>query len=207
MDPLGGAQPIYNENRSAAIVANGEIYNFPAIAQQLTQQHQFATTSDSEAILHLFEEHGCRVVTQRWRACLPLPSKPAMISFWRVTRSASSHSIMGNSKTDGKHFYFASEMKALADWADEIHEFPPGHYLRFAAGFVQYYSVPTAPRWNGHLPSRSNWCAKSLEAAVASHLMSDVPVGAFLSGGLDSSVIAAMARKHVRELHTFSVGR
>ena len=54
MDPTGGAQPIYNENRSASIVANGEIYNFPALRAQLSQQHHFTTTSDSEAILHLF---------------------------------------------------------------------------------------------------------------------------------------------------------
>jgi len=101
---------------------------------------------------------------------------------------------------------FASEMKALADWADELHEFPAGHYFDSRTGFVLYYEVPTAPPVERSVEDHVALVRKGLEAAVASHMMSDVPVGAFLSGGLDSSVIAALARRHVDELHTFSVG-
>lgn len=206
MDPLGGMQPIYNENRSAAIVANGEIYNFPQLRPQLSQHHHFTTTSDSEAILHLFEERGAAVSAtlagmfafaihmgdDLFLARDPIGIKP----------------LYYGTKQNGAQttLYFASEMKALADWADEIREFPPGAYYHSQQGFVQYYQVPEVAPVQATVAEHVRSVRAALETAVTSHLMSDVPVGAFLSGGLDSSVIAALARRQVRELHTFSVG-
>lgn len=202
MDPQGGRQPIYNENRSAAIVANGEIYNFPQLHPQLSQQHHFATTSDSEAILHLFEDQGAQVSTvlegmfafaiqmgeDLFLARDPIGIKPLYYG------------------QRGPTLYFASEMKALADWADEIREFPPGAYYHSQQGIVHYYQVPEIAPAPGTVADHVRSVRAALEAAVTSHLMSDVPVGAFLSGGLDSSVIAALVRQQVRELHTFAVG-
>lgn len=207
MDPIGGMQPIYNESRSASIVANGEIYNFPALRSLLSQRHHFATTSDSEAILHLFEEQNSDLFSQLegmfafaiqdqdrlFLARDPIGIKPL---YYGTKLRQDGHSL----------FYFASEMKVLADAVDEIHEFPQGHFWDSQQGFVQYYAVPTAAPVERPLAEQIRIVRQSLEDAVASHLMSDVPVGAFLSGGLDSSVIAAMARKHVRQLHTFAVG-
>ena len=207
MDPAGGAQPIYNEARSSAIVANGEIYNFPRLRQQLAAQHQFATTSDSEAILHLFEERGVEVakelagmfafaVSDGDRLVLardPIGIKPLYYGF---RRGAVGHPPI----------YFASELKALADWADEVHEFPPGAYFDSTAGFAPYYQLPADEPQPQPVADLLGQVRQELEAAVVSHLMSDVPVGAFLSGGLDSSLIAAIASRHVRNLHTFSVG-
>ncbi|RIK35989.1 MAG: asparagine synthase B [Chloroflexi bacterium] len=207
MDPAGGAQPIYNENQAAAIVANGEIYNFPQLRPALARRHDFATTSDSEAILHLFEEQDASAaaklrgmfafaVADEERLFLardPIGIKPLYYGKRRNGR-------------EGDHFYFASELKALIDHVDEVAEFPAGTYYDSRRGFVPYYRVPDAPPRERPLDEVLREVRQGLEDAVVSHLMSDVPVGAFLSGGLDSSLIAAIARRHVRELHTFAVG-
>ncbi len=207
MDPVGGQQPIVNEDGSKVIVANGEIYNHVGLRQQLTDEHNFATTSDSETILHLFEEQGLATARQLdgmfafavaeqdqlFLARDPIGIKPLYYG-------------LGPENGDGAPFYFASELKAIADWVEDVHEFPPGTFYHSALGFQPYYTVPNnIPR---QLPTESHIrnVRRTLEAAVAKRLMSDVPLGAFLSGGLDSSIIAAMARQHMDELHTFSVG-
>ena len=207
MDPEGGAQPLYNETRAMAIVANGEIYNFAALRDDLADRHMLTTTSDNEAILHLYEERGT-------------DTPAALAGMFAFAICDDEHLFLARDPIGIKPLYygrgidgsgrpvmaFASEMKALADWVDELHEFPPGTYFDSREGFVPYYQVPTAPPVDRSVEDHVSLVRKGLEDAVASHLMSDVPVGAFLSGGLDSSVIAAMARKHVDELHTFSVG-
>ena len=207
MDPEGGAQPLYNETRSAAIVANGEIYNFPKLRNDLAQRHAFATMSDSEAVLHLFEDCG--------------PDTPALLDgMFAFAICDEDHLFLARDPIGIKPLYygrgvdpsgvpimaFASEMKPLAGWVDELHEFPAGNYFDSRVGFVPYYRVPTAPTVERTVHEHVALVRKGLEDAVTSHLMSDVPVGAFLSGGLDSSVIAAIARQHLDELHTFSVG-
>jgi asparagine synthase (glutamine-hydrolysing) len=207
MDPVGGAQPIYNEAHSLAVVANGEIYNFPHLRADLAGRHRLATTSDSEVILHLFEERQDDLV-----AALQGMFAFALNSGERLFLARDPIGIKplyyGTHKNGESQptFYFASELKGLADWAEDVHEFPPGSYFDSARGFVRYYELPNAEP-EPHPPDEQvRRIRQGLEDAVASHLMSDVPVGAFLSGGLDSSVIAALARRHVRELHTFSVG-
>ncbi len=207
MDPEGGAQPLYGETRAAAIVANGEIYNFPALRSDLAGRHTFTTTSDNEAILHLFEERG-------------VDTPAALAGMFAFAICADDHLFLARDPIGIKPLYyghgidgsgepftaFASEMKALADWVDELHEFPPGTYFDSRVGFVPYYRAPAAAPVRRTVQDHVALVRTGLEDAVASHMMSDVPVGAFLSGGLDSSVIAAIARKHVDELHTFSVG-
>jgi len=207
MDPVGGAQPLYTEAGGTAIVANGEIYNFPTLRSDLAGHHTFRTTSDNEAIVHLFEE--CDTDTPSalegmfaFAICTedrlfvardPIGIKP--LYYGRGVDSAGA-----------PVWAFASEMAPLADWVNELHEFPAGSYFDSRAGFVTYYRVPSAPPAQRAVETHVAMVREGLERAVESHLMSDVPVGAFLSGGLDSSVIAAMARKHLGELHTFSVG-
>jgi asparagine synthase (glutamine-hydrolysing) len=207
MDPAGGAQPLYDESRGLAIVANGEIYNFPALRRELTERHTFSTTSDTEAILHLFEERGgdtpaalegmfAFAISGEDRLFLardPIGIKP--LYYGRAVDAS------GNPVT-----VFASEIKGMVDLVDDLHEFPAGHWFDSRVGFVRYYQVPTAPTAQRSAADHIALVREGLERAIESHMMSDVPVGAFLSGGLDSSVIAAIARRHVDELHTFSVG-
>jgi len=207
MDPAGGDQPILNEDGTGAIVANGEIYNFPRLRPDLEKTHTLSTTSDSEAILHLYEDRDMGAVRaldgmfafaiaadgQLYLARDPIGIKP-------LYYGERSHNGSGTS------LVFASELKALTGLADNVREFPPGTCYRSDSGFVPYYQVPSLePRdWDEaqHLAN----VRQTLEESVAKRMMSDVPVGAFLSGGLDSSLIAVMMRTHVEELHTFSVG-
>jgi asparagine synthase (glutamine-hydrolysing) len=207
MDPEGGAQPLYDETHGLAIVANGEIYNFPDLRPDLAARHAFKTTSDIEAVLHLYEECGVDTPSvlkgmftfaicaedHLFLARDPIGIKPLYYGSWTGPQGTE---IMA----------FGSEMKPLAAWVDDLHEFPAGHYFDSRVGFVRYYEVPTARPVRRTTSDHIALVRRGVEDAVASHMMSDVPVGAFLSGGLDSSVIAAIARKHVDELHTFSVG-
>jgi asparagine synthase (glutamine-hydrolysing) len=207
MDPAGGAQPLYDEPATRAIVANGEIYNFSALRADLAGRHAFATTSDNEAIVHLYEERGHATPAAlegmfAFALCdedhLFLARDPIGIKPLYYGR--------GRTSTGEPVLAFASEMAPLATWVDELHEFPPGTWYDSRSGFASYYEVPNAPPVDRPAAEHIALVRQGVEDAVASHMMSDVPVGAFLSGGLDSSLIAALACRHVAELHTFSVG-
>ncbi|MGD8371236.1 MAG: asparagine synthase B [Syntrophobacterales bacterium] len=202
MDPQGGDQPIYNENRNMAVIANGEIYNFPQLRPELAKQHELTTTSDSEAILHLYEDHGSSVVEhldgmyafviadedKLYAARDPIGIKPLYFA------------------EKGSALLFASELKAFPSSCNKVREFPPGTFFHSDHGFSTFYSVPRITSQNASVDYYTNKIKETLEKAVVKRLMSDVPLGAFLSGGLDSSIIAALARKHLGRFHTFSVG-
>lgn len=207
MDPVGGDQPLYSEDGSLALVANGEIYNSARLRERLKRTHQFATGSDNEAVLHLYEENG-RAAANKLDGMFafalgdvdsvilardPIGIKPL---YYSKQISGTGDEIIG----------FASELKAMADWFDTIEEFPPGTLYDSREGFVSYYEVPELSPVARPIEAHISRLRDLLEEAVSKRLMSDVPLGAFLSGGLDSSIIAAIASKHVDELHTFSVG-
>lgn len=202
MDPIGGKQPIYSEDGKIAIVTNGEIYNFEELKKSLSSEHDFTTSSDGEVPLHLFEDKGRKMVEsldgmfalimsdgdELLAARDPLGIKPL---------------YYGES---GDNIIFASELKALCGRATNVKEFPPGTLYHSKTGFHKYCDIPQAVPEE---KSIDEWCKlirKTLEQSIEKRLMSDVPLGAFLSGGLDSSIIAAVARQHMDELHTFSVG-
>ena len=207
MDPAHGQQPIHNEDHSVALVANGMIYNHPQLRKQLGEAHNFISHSDSETILHIYEEHGLstpqfldgmfafaisegdRLVLARDRIGI----KPLYYG-WQKNEDGS------------KTMYFASELKALTQLAENIKEFPPGTLYDSRSGFHTYYAVPDRVPLELDLEVHIRRIRETIEAAVKKRLLSDVPLGAFLSGGLDSSIIAAVAKKYMPELHTFSVG-
>ena len=200
VDPVGGHQPLFAERRSAIIV-NGEVYNHREIRAALPDS-RFRTSSDSEAILQLYLRAKQETVSQL----------DGMYAF--VLRDGDDLYV-GRDPLGIKPLYmgrrgggwcFASEIKALLGFADAITEFPPGTTFHTTRGFEKFYEVPD------DLPedfSPDQACAElraTLERAVVKRLMSDGPIGVLLSGGLDSSVIAAIARRHVDKLHTFAVG-
>jgi len=202
MDPAGGNQPIYSADNTQAIIANGEIYNFPQLLPVLSERYRFRTTSDSEAILHLYQEHGLAAVNY-----LEGMYAFAIVDGARLILARDPIGIkpLYYGEQDGI-LLFASELKALAGQCHTVHEFPPGTCFSSDTGFSTFYTVPNTAPQPISIPAAIQAIRATLERAVVTHLMSDVPLGAFLSGGLDSSIIAALARKHVATLHTFAVG-
>lgn len=207
MDPEHGHQPLYSEDRSRVLVANGEIYNYPSLRRELSGRHALATGSDSEIIIHLHEDLG-DAATARLDGMFGF----ALVAGSRLLLARDPMGIKPlyygfETKGDGRRIlHFASELKALADASFPIRALSPGSTLDSDGVSHTFYKVPL------HKPEDRDpleWARRVREALAASverHLMSDVPVGVFLSGGLDSSIVAAMARRYVTQLHTFSVG-
>jgi len=202
MDPAGGDQPIRSEDGRCAIVANGEIYNFRALRSRLKDHYRFRTRSDSEAALALYSEHGTACVSDL----------EGMFAF-AVTDG--DDLFVARDPIGIKPLYFgrkngdllvASEIKALTGFATDVTALPPGSWFHSRIGMRSYYEVPDLAPVNRAPETHVTLLRAALERAVTKRMMSDVPVGAFLSGGLDSSIIVALARPHVDELHTFSVG-
>ncbi len=202
MDPRCGHQPLVSPDGRRALAANGEIYNYPDVRPELEDRHHFRTTSDSEAILHLYEEYGTDVVHHldgMWAFAL-LDDGDVF-----VARDPIGIKPMYYGERDGDLF-FGSEIKSLEGQAAKVREFPPGTLFHSAHGWETFYEVPDPPTEEDSIESWSAALRDAMEACVAKQKMSDVPVGAFLSGGLDSSILTALLRRLVRELHTFAVG-
>ena len=207
MDPAQGQQPIHNEDHSATLVANGMVYNHPQLRRQLGENHTFSSDSDSETILHLFEEHGLATpqLLDGMFAYAISSSNQLVLARDRIGIKPLYYSRQSQAN-GAETLYFASELKALAPVAEHIEEFPPGTVYDSGSGFHTYYEVPDRTPLALDLSDHVRRVRETIETAVKKRLLSDVPLGAFLSGGLDSSIIAAVARQSMPELHTFSVG-
>lgn len=199
MDPEGGRQPL--TSGGAALVANGMIYNDRMLRRRLGSD-RFRTGSDSESILHARVRFGPAADPQ-------LDGMFAYVLAGRGGVVAARDPIGIKPLYAGRRdrvTYLASEIKALAGIADGIHPIPPGHSYRVGGEVTPYYHLPH-PRPATLDPDTAVRAVRQrLERAVVRRLRSDVPLGCFLSGGLDSSAIAAVAARHVPHLHTFSVG-
>lgn len=202
MDPAGGDQPIYDPNGYRAIVGNGELYNYPTLRGVLANYREFVTRSDTESALHLYERFGQAAAEQLdGMFALAIADHDRLY----LARDPLGIKPLYYGKCGGK-LAFASELKALVGVAEDVHEFPPGHYYRTGEGFRRYYHFEPREPMTGSIKDHATRVRRTLEESVVKRLMSDVPVGAFLSGGLDSSLITAITRRHVDKLHTFSVG-
>lgn len=202
MDPEGGDQPLFDEDRTRAMVSNGEIYNFRNLRKQLEDRHTFATRSDAEAVVHLFEEqdHG---TARRLDGMFALAIADGERLY--LARDPIGIKPLYLGRRNGS-VVFASELKALAGLATDVEEFPAGHWYDSRKGLHEYYRVPDGQPVEMPLEDRLKTIRDTLQRAVVKRLMTDVPLGAFLSGGLDSSLIAALAIRHLGRLDTFSVG-
>lgn len=216
-----GSQPLLTPSGELALAVNGEIYNHVELEQGLEAPFEFQTKSDCEVILALYEAHGTAFLDQ-------LRGMFAFVLYDDVQdRYVIARDHMGiiplytGHDADGT-FYVASEMKALVPHCDSITEFPPGHFLDSKTGELERFWSRDwfefdAVAENDATPEM---VADALTESVHSHLMCDVPYGVLLSGGLDSSLIAALAAKmaatRVEEndespawwprLHSFSIG-
>jgi asparagine synthase (glutamine-hydrolysing) len=237
IDLSGGHQPVFNEDRSAWIVYNGEVYNFPELRPELEKRgHRFYTKTDTEVIIHLYEEMGADCV-QKLRGMFALAiydkkKRKLVLARDRVGKKPLHYALLKDK------LYFASEIKSILAVAPElaeinaqalldylyygyvpdpltaftgIHKLPAGHLLEFEDGKIQIRQYWDLPAYNTHVPKSDEECLEELEhrllEATRIRLISDVPLGAFLSGGIDSStVVALMARASSSPVKTFSIG-
>ena len=236
IDVGGGHQPITNEDGSVVAVCNGEIYNFRELREALTARgHRFATGSDSEVVVHLYEEYGDDFVNRL----------EGMFGFalWDVRRQ---RLLVGRDRLgikplyyrrDARRLVFASEAKAILALPGERAEIDPGALCQFLA--LGYTAAPDSIFASMHkLPpgslmvcedgdveirrywspvdieptdmSESDWIEavrSRIEESVAAQMVSDVPLGAFLSGGIDSSAVVGMMSRHSdRPVKTYAIG-
>jgi len=233
IDLAGGHQPLANEDGSVTIVFNGEIYNFGDIRRELDARgHTLATRSDTEVIVHLYEELG--------PACVERLRGMFAFAIWDQRRR---QLLLARDRLGVKPLYyaefggallFASEIKSVlqvdgvpiepdpqglrryltyrhpygdATLFKGIRQLPPGHVLVANAGGTtvrRYWDVPT--RASASSPDRSDEFLPLLDEAVKLRMISDVPIGAFLSGGIDSSAVTALMSRHTDRVRTFSIG-
>ncbi len=236
IDLSSGHQPIFNEDRSQCIVFNGEIYNFHELRNELLSRgHRFSTRSDTETILHAYEEWGERSV-ERLRGMFAYAIWDIRKKKLFLARDRYGIKPLFYAETDGR-LYFASEMKAILrdrDIAREIDETAlasyftlsyipapftifqgirkllPGHSLTWQNGksaIRKYWDLTVVPDRGKSERYFIDRFVDLFKDSVQAHLVSDVPLGAFLSGGIDSSaVVAMMSGAGTNVVNTFSIG-
>jgi asparagine synthase (glutamine-hydrolysing) len=203
IDLDSGAQPMSDSAGLRRIVFNGEIYNYRDLRRDLGAT-RFRTQSDTESILCLAETAaapGAWISRLDGMFAFALTQGPDLM----LARDPLGIKPLYLGRR-GSALLFASELKALHRRATGIREFPAGHVFSTRGGLKRYYQLPRRARRQTGVAAACRTISERLEAAVCKRLVADVPVGVFLSGGLDSSLIAALARRHKNPLDTFYVG-
>ncbi|HEX6975248.1 MAG TPA: asparagine synthase (glutamine-hydrolyzing), partial [Vicinamibacterales bacterium] len=236
IDLSTGHQPIHNEDRTVWLVFNGEIYNYRELRRALESAgHRFYTSSDTETIVHAYEEWGEGAFARlRGMFGIALWDRPRRTLL--LARDRSGMKPLHYAERNGR-LYFGSEIKSLlaAGAVDReidlealdhylsflyaprdralfkgVRKLPPGHYLRWQDGRCdvrKYWEISATETFTGSADEAAVALRGVLAGAVRSHMMSDVPLGAFLSGGVDSSIVVGlMAEASSRPVQTFSIG-
>lgn len=221
VDPTSGNQPLFSEDGRYVLAANGEIYNHKELRQQFEGKYKFKTASDCEVILALYQEKGPAFVDEM-NGIFGFAIYDTQEDTYFVARDHMGIIPLYMGWDQHGTFYVASELKALEGVCTKIELFPPGHYLSSTdEAPVQWYTRD----WMEFDEVKDNTTSvedihDALAAAVRRQLMSDVPYGVLLSGGLDSSVTSALAKLYASkrvesddkqaawwpQLHSFSVG-
>jgi asparagine synthase (glutamine-hydrolysing) len=196
VDTEHGAQPLYNQDKKNILAVNGEIYNHKALAENLTVDYTFKTGSDCEVILPLYEEFGVNFV-DKLQGMFAFCLYNEIDNSYLIARDHIGIIPLYTGFDEEGHFYVASEMKALMPICKTVSEFPPGHIFDSRVGELQKYYKRN---WQKYSAIKDNTTSttkirEALEESVKSHLMTDVPYGVLLSGGLDSSLISAITQK------------
>ena len=237
IDLSTGHQPIANEDQSIQVVFNGEIYNYRELREELESAgHRFRTSSDTETIVHGYEQWR-EGVFSRLRGMFAIAIWDERERILLLARDRAGIKPLYFAQADGRLFFGSEakcllavpcvdrtlDPEALDHYLAYLYtprdraifkgmrKLPPGHYLRLADGRVtvaRYWALPTTSgAFGGSEEDALEQLDHTLAAAVRSHMVSDVPLGAFLSGGIDSSlVVALMSRAADRPVSTFSIG-
>ncbi len=221
VDPASGKQPLFSEDKKLVLAANGEIYNHQELRKQFEGKYHFQTESDCEVILALYRKKGADFIDEM-NGIFGFALYDAENDEYFIARDHMGIIPLYIGWDANGTFYVASELKALEGVCTKIELFPPGHYLSSKDGeLTRWYNRD----WTEFDAVKENQTSidelhDALEAAVHRQLMSDVPYGVLLSGGLDSSVTSALAKKYSEKriesgdtqeawwprLHSFSVG-
>ena len=220
IDPLSGKQPLYSPDGRYVLAVNGEIYNHKDLRKELSSEYSFQTQSDCEVILPLYIKYGTEFLDML-KGIFAFALYDSKEDTYLIGRDPIGVIPLYQGWDADGHYYVASELKALEGVCCTYQEFLPGQYLKKGEAPVKWYRRD----WFSFDSVKDNTTSipqlrESLEAAVKRQMMSDVPYGVLLSGGLDSSVIAAITAKFARRrvetgdtqeawwprLHSFAVG-
>ncbi|HEY9162645.1 MAG TPA: asparagine synthase B [Desulfomonilia bacterium] len=221
VDVNKGAQPLYSEDGKLALAVNGEIYNHKDLKKTLKEPYNFLTESDCEIILALYRQKGIDFL-EDLNGIFAFVLYDSENDIYLIGRDHIGIIPLYTGHDEHGNFFVSSEMKALMGVCNKVEEFPPGHY---------YCSREKAPvewykrDWMEYDNVKNNSTSikelhRALEEAVERQLMSDVPYGVLLSGGLDSSIVSAVAKKYSAkrvetgglkdawwpQLHSFAIG-
>ena len=238
VDPLSGKQPLVSDDEKIILAANGEIYNHKEIRARLEGSYKFRTGSDCEVIIPLYKKYresgDFTKMIEELSGIFAFALYDSENDVYLIARDEIGVIPLYQGWDKAGRYYVASELKALEGDCQTIEEFPNGHYFYskdekpnrwYHRNWETYDAVKNAPKATddkGEIinPSVIEKVRNGLEAAVKAQLMSDVPYGVLLSGGLDSSIIAAVTQKYSKkrvetdskeaawwpQLHSFAVG-
>ena len=221
VDPASGKQPLLSNDKQLVLAANGEIYNHRELRKQLKSTYNFQTQSDCEVILALYKEKGVDFIDDM-NGIFGFALYDVEKDEYFIARDHMGIIPLYMGWDEHGTFYVASELKALEGVCTKIELFPPGHYMSSKDGeLIKWYKR----EWTDYAAVENNKTKiseirQAMEDAVHRQLMSDVPYGVLLSGGLDSSITSAIAKKYSQrriesndtseawwpQLHSFSVG-
>ena len=221
VDPISGQQPIYSDNNNLILAANGEIYNHLELKKKYSKNYNFTTKSDCEIILALYKKIGKSFINHL-NGIFAFAIYDTINDKYLIARDHMGVIPLYMGWDSDGTFYIASELKSLEGICNKIELFPPGHYL------LSGDDTPTLwydKEWRAYNEVKDNETSikdlhDALSDSVHRQLMSDVPYGVLLSGGLDSSITSALAKKFSSkriesgdkqnawwpQLHSFSVG-
>jgi asparagine synthase (glutamine-hydrolysing) len=221
VDPESGRQPLYSKDRNLVLAVNGEIYNHLNIRNQYANKYEFQTNSDCEVILALYQEKGPNFL-EDLNGIFAFALYDREKDLYLIGRDHMGIIPLYQGWDQYGNYYVASELKALEGYCNKIQEFLPGHYLYSKDGEMKRWYTRDWMEYDAVKDNETDIALlrKALEDAVHRQLMSDVPYGVLLSGGLDSSIISAVAKKYAAkriesddtkdawwpQLHSFAVG-
>ena len=221
VDPTSGKQPLFSEDHNFVLAANGEIYNHLELRNPLENSYNFQTKSDCEVILALYQEKGVSFL-EELNGIFGFALYDVSKDEYFIARDHMGIIPLYMGWDENGTFYVASELKALEGVCTKIELFPPGHYLHSSDGELKRWYQRDWQDYEAVKENETNIkeLRTALEDAVHRQLMSDVPYGVLLSGGLDSSITSAIAKKYAEKriesddkdkawwprLHSFAIG-
>lgn len=232
IDPAGGAQPIFNENHTIAVICNGEIYNYPQLRAQLIEKgHRFSTNSDTEVLVHGYEEWG-KAMPEKLRGMFAFAIWDSLTQTMFCARDVFGIKPFYYYQKNNGPLLFASEIKAFLPhpafekelnteqlpaymcfqyspgentFFQNVKKLLPAHWLCWQAGEVtigRYWQFEHSPQGNGTIEEWGDRIHAAMQESVQAHKLADVPIGCFLSSGVDSSYLAALSGAK----QTFTIG-